>query len=134
MGSVLPQVRGGRCCRKEAVGSGQNEVTCTACPFFYDTWRNEGGGLRRGALVGSIAAALGRIFMSYRREETAYLTGWLYDRPAGRYGDGHVFKDVDSIQLGEDFVEQRQRAPPVWWVMRDSNRHFPVCESGDLHG
>ena len=69
-----------------------------------------------------------------RREETAYLTGWLYDRLAGRYGDGQLFKDVDSIQLGDDFVEQRQRAPPGWWAMRDSNRHFPVCESGHLHG
>jgi hypothetical protein len=63
-------------------------------------------------MVGSIPPALGRIFMSYRREETAYLTGWLYDRLMGRYGDGQVFKDVDWIQLGDDFVEQRQRAPP----------------------
>jgi hypothetical protein len=60
--------------------------------------------------------------MSYRREETAaYLTGWSYDRLAGRDGDGQVLKDVDSIQLGDDFVEQRQRAPPEWWAMRDSN-------------
>lgn len=72
-------------------------------------------------MVGSMPAAPGRVFMSYQREETAYLTGWLYDRLAGRYGDGQVFKDVDSIQLGDDFVEQRQRAPPEWWAMRDSN-------------
>lgn len=72
-------------------------------------------------MVGSIPAALGRIFMSYQREETAYLTGWLYDRLVGRYGDGRVFKDVDSIQSGDDFVGQRQRAPPDWWAMRDSN-------------
>jgi TPR repeat protein len=47
----------------------------------------------------------GRIFLSYRREETAYPAGWLYDRLADRYGRGQVFKDVDSIQLGDDFVE-----------------------------
>ena len=55
-------------------------------------------------------AALGRIFISYRREETAYPAGWLYDRLADRYGGGQVFKDVDSIQLGDDFVEVVTRA------------------------
>src|SRR6266702_5015181 len=49
--------------------------------------------------------APGRIFISYRREETAYPAGWLYDRLADRFGGGQVFKDVDSIQLGDDFVE-----------------------------
>jgi hypothetical protein len=50
-------------------------------------------------------AASGRIFISYRREETAYPAGWLYDRLADRFGGGQVFKDVDSIELGDDFVE-----------------------------
>jgi len=45
-----------------------------------------------------------RIFISYRREETAYPAGWLYERLAARYA-GQVFKDVDSIELGEDFVD-----------------------------
>ena len=48
--------------------------------------------------------------MSYGREETAYLTGWLYDWLAGRYGRRPGVQDVDSIQLDEDFVGQRQRA------------------------
>jgi hypothetical protein len=47
----------------------------------------------------------GRIFIRYRRGETAYAAGWLYDRLADHYGDGQVFKDVDSIELGDDFVE-----------------------------
>ena len=55
-------------------------------------------------------APLGRIFISYRRQETAYPAGWLYDRLAGRFGRGQVFKDVDSIQLGDDFVEVITRA------------------------
>jgi hypothetical protein len=58
----------------------------------------------------SPTAALGRIFISYRRQETAYPAGWLYDRLAGRFGGGQVFKDVDSIQLGDDFVEVITRA------------------------
>jgi hypothetical protein len=55
-------------------------------------------------------SAWGRIFISYRREETAYPAGWLYDRLADRYGGAQVFKDVDSIQLGDDFVEVLTRA------------------------
>ena len=49
--------------------------------------------------------AHGRIFISYRREETAYPAGWLFDRLAHHFDGGQVFKDVDSIQPGDDFVE-----------------------------
>ena len=49
--------------------------------------------------------AWGRIFISYRREETAYPAGWLFDRLSDRFGSDQVFKDVDSIELGDDFVE-----------------------------
>jgi TIR domain len=62
-------------------------------------------------VAGSIPPAMpGRIFISYRREETAYPAGWLYDRLTGHFGGGQVFKDVDSIQLGDDFVEVITRA------------------------
>ena len=62
-------------------------------------------------MAGSIPSATsGRIFISYRREETAYPAGWLYDRLTGHFGHGQVFKDVDSIQLGDDFVEVITRA------------------------
>jgi hypothetical protein len=47
----------------------------------------------------------GRIFMSYRREDTAFPAGWLYDRLASRFGRDQVFKDIDSIELGDDFIE-----------------------------
>ncbi|MFI5044500.1 MAG: TIR domain-containing protein, partial [Acidimicrobiales bacterium] len=53
----------------------------------------------------STSSLAGRIFISYRREETGYAAGWLYDRLAARFGGGQVFKDVDSIQLGDDFVD-----------------------------
>ena len=49
-------------------------------------------------------ALAGRVFISYRREETAYPAGWLYDRLVEHF-DGEVFKDIDSIELGEDWVE-----------------------------
>jgi sugar lactone lactonase YvrE len=47
----------------------------------------------------------GRIFISYRRAETAYSAGWLYERLADRFGGDKIFKDIDSIELGDDFVE-----------------------------
>jgi hypothetical protein len=56
-------------------------------------------------VVDSATPTPGRIFISYRRDETAYPAGWLYDRLAEHYGGGQVFKDVDSIELGDDFVE-----------------------------
>jgi TIR domain len=61
-------------------------------------------------MAASPPAKPGRIFISYRRDETAYPAGWLYDRLADNYGGGQVFKDVDSIELGDDFVEVITRA------------------------
>ena len=51
------------------------------------------------------SSAPGRIFISYRRDDTAYPAGWLFDRLRDRVG-GRVFKDVDSIELGDDFVDR----------------------------
>jgi WD40 repeat protein len=47
----------------------------------------------------------GRIFMSYRRDETAGYAGWLFDRLASHFGRDQVFKDIDSIELGDDFAD-----------------------------
>jgi hypothetical protein len=49
--------------------------------------------------------ALSRIFVSYRREDTAYPSGWLFDKLAQHFGQDQVFKDIDSIDLGDEFVE-----------------------------
>ncbi len=46
-----------------------------------------------------------RIFINYRREDTAYPAGWLFDRLTQHFGKGQIFKDIDSIHLGDDFVE-----------------------------
>jgi TIR domain len=51
------------------------------------------------------AAASGRVFISYRRQESSGLAGRLYDRLAARFGDDQVFMDVDTIALGVDFAE-----------------------------
>jgi hypothetical protein len=43
------------------------------------------------------------IFISYRRQDSADVTGRIYDRLVQRFGREQVFKDVDSIPLGVDF-------------------------------
>jgi hypothetical protein len=43
------------------------------------------------------------VFICYRRDDSADVTGRMYDRLAARFGRDHVFKDVDSIPLGVDF-------------------------------
>ena len=48
----------------------------------------------------------GRIFISYRREETAYPAGWLFDRLTEQFSSSQIFKDVDSIEPGDDFVQK----------------------------
>ena len=54
----------------------------------------------------SAAASASRIFVSYRREDSAYPAGWLFDRLVDHFGADQIFKDVDSIELGDDFVER----------------------------
>jgi len=45
------------------------------------------------------------IFVSYRRHDSADVTGRIYDRLVQRFDKAQVFKDVDSIPLGVDFRE-----------------------------
>jgi hypothetical protein len=56
-------------------------------------------------MAGSAPAASGRIFLSYRREETDFPAGWLHDRLAAHFGRDQVFRDVDDIPLGANFPE-----------------------------
>src|SRR5271154_1885459 len=43
------------------------------------------------------------IFISYRRSDNPDATGRIYDRLVSEFGKALVFKDVDSIPLGQDF-------------------------------
>src|SRR5262249_52847571 len=44
-----------------------------------------------------------RIFLAYRRRDSAAITGRLFDRLRQQYGHDAVSKDVDIIPLGVDF-------------------------------
>ncbi|HEX6799284.1 MAG TPA: toll/interleukin-1 receptor domain-containing protein [Ktedonobacterales bacterium] len=46
---------------------------------------------------------MAKIFISYRREDTAEICGRIFDRLETHYGDHSVLKDVDSIPAGADF-------------------------------
>ena len=48
----------------------------------------------------------GRIFISYRRQETAWPAGRLYDVLVEHFPAEAVFKDVDNIDPGDEFVER----------------------------
>jgi eukaryotic-like serine/threonine-protein kinase len=49
------------------------------------------------------AKKLPGIFISYRRSDTPDAVGRIYDRLIAEFGKARVFKDVDSIPLGQDF-------------------------------
>jgi len=48
---------------------------------------------------------MAKIFINYRRKDSAPYAGRLYDRLAGHFGHDHVFMDIDQIEPGEDFIE-----------------------------
>lgn len=50
-----------------------------------------------------------RFFLSYRRDDNAGFAGRLADALETAFGVGSVFRDVDDIQPGEDFVEAINR-------------------------
>jgi hypothetical protein len=49
---------------------------------------------------------MARIFVSYRREDATGFAGRIKDELERRFGDVEVFRDVDDIASGEDFVER----------------------------
>jgi hypothetical protein len=44
-----------------------------------------------------------KIVISYRRDDTAGVTGRLYDRLLAEFGNDAIFRDIDSIPAGLDF-------------------------------
>jgi TIR domain len=76
----------------------------------------------------------GRIFISYRRQETAWPARELYDVLVKHFAAEQVFKDVDNIDPGDDFVERVAAAVgscdvllvligPQWLTISDENGH-----------
>ncbi|MDF1738660.1 MAG: toll/interleukin-1 receptor domain-containing protein [Verrucomicrobiales bacterium] len=57
------------------------------------------------------------VFISYRRKDSAEVVGRIYDRLCDQFGAEAVFKDVDSIPLGDDIHKHLDAAV----------RHAEVC-------
>lgn len=51
---------------------------------------------------------MNRIFLSYRRDDSAGFAGRLADALEAEFGAGSVFRDVDDIRPGEDFMQAIQ--------------------------
>ncbi|MFT4110396.1 glycerophosphodiester phosphodiesterase family protein [Propionicimonas sp.] len=90
-----------------------------------------------------MAAGTGRVFISYRRQETAWPARQLYELLAGRFGAEKIFKDVDNIAPGEDFVEKLTSAVsncqvllaligPQWLDLRDAEGNRRLDDPNDF--
>lgn len=90
---------------------------------------------RRG---GSIAG----IFIGYRRDDAQGSAGRIYDRLTDHYGKGRVFRDVDTIRTGVDFVQRVQEAidasdvtlvvmGPDWTSLTDADGKRRLDDPGD---
>ena len=84
-----------------------------------------------------------RIFMSYRRADTGWAAVSLFDRLADQFGRDKIFKDVDSIDFGEDFVQAITTAVGSsdallalighqWLTVTDQNGRRRLDSSGDF--
>lgn len=51
---------------------------------------------------------MAKVFISYRRTDSASTSGRIYDRLVGRFGKANIFKDVDDIPVGVRFPDYIQ--------------------------
>lgn len=83
------------------------------------------------------------IFISYRREDSIGHAGRLYDRLAERFGRERVYRDIDAIEAGEDFVAAiRQKVDksdvllaligPRWLTATDEEGRWRLADDNDL--
>jgi hypothetical protein len=89
VGAVVLGMRTGRRAKTSSLARRSDS---TGSSTSSDERRREPGALRPSI-----------VFISYRREDSADVTGRIYDRFVQRLGPASVFKDVDSIPLGVDF-------------------------------
>jgi hypothetical protein len=82
------------------------------------------------------------VFISYRRDDSLDTTGRIYDRLSREFGDGAVFRDLDSIPFGLDFREHIDRRlancdvcivviGPRWLVVTDQNGQRRLDDPAD---
>ena len=60
---------------------------------------------------------MSKIFLNYRRQDSAAFAGRLYDHFVEHFGQDSVFIDIDTISLGVDFVEAIQEKMAICEVL-----------------
>jgi hypothetical protein len=85
-----------------------------------------------------------KVFLSYRREDSAGHTGRLYDHVVQALGRERVFFDIDSLEPGADFVRAIDEVltqcaavvvviGPRWTEIRDAHGNQRLTDAFDLH-
>src|SRR5262245_13455840 len=84
-----------------------------------------------------------RIFISYRREDSAGSAGRLHDTLVKQFGPDHVFRDVADIYAGDDFRQAIEREigrsdvvlvviGPRWLSLHDDKHRPRIDDPHDL--
>lgn len=81
------------------------------------------------------------IMLSYRRDNSKWIAGRIFDRLEDHYGKGNVFMDIDAIPVGLDFREHLkhslQRCDILLaivgpkWLGTDEHGHHAIAEETD---
>jgi hypothetical protein len=90
--------------------AGSLSQTSTTMPRSADVVEEVPQPARSPSSSPSASDRAGKVFLSYRRDDSADVAGRMYDRLVQRFGKEQVFKDVDSIRLGVDFRRHLQQA------------------------
>jgi hypothetical protein len=83
-----------------------------------------------------------RIFISYRREDSNYLSGVIASRLASAFGPNSIVLDVDNIPPGDDFRDQIKHELSAcdlliavigkhWLTVRDENGALRLNDPSD---
>ena len=84
-----------------------------------------------------------KIFISYRRDDSVGHAGRLFDRLAQEFGQAKVFRDIDTLAAGEDFVQAvRERIQGCdvllaligtrWLSATDEDGRWRLADESDL--
>ena len=84
-----------------------------------------------------------KIFISYRRADSKYVVDRIRDRLISAYNEETVFRDIESIPLGEDFREVLERSThgcnvmlvvigPQWASITDAQGNKRLSDPNDF--
>jgi hypothetical protein len=83
----------------------------------------------------------GRIFISYRRSDSAAIVGHIYERLAARYRPESVFRDINKMPLGRNFYDHIKEelsgcdvvlvVVGPQWLSTDAQGHSRIQQADD---